>query len=87
MYAMWNDPADDDSNRRWARESWAAMQPHAADGMYVNFLGADRGTVADIREAARSAYGDDTLARLTALKDRYDPDNVFRLNHNIPPSG
>jgi len=87
MYAMWNDPADDDSNRRWARESWAAMQPHAADGMYVNFLGADPGTVADIREAARSAYGDDTLARLTALKDRYDPDNVFRLNHNIPPSG
>ena len=87
MYAMWHDPSGDDVNRRWARDSWAAMQPHAAEGMYVNFMGADGGSAADIREAARAAYGDRKLARLIELKDRYDPDNVFRLNHNIPPSG
>jgi FAD/FMN-containing dehydrogenase len=87
LYALWHDAADDDANRRWARDSWTAMQPHAAEGMYVNFMGVEGGSAADIREAARSAYGDRKLARLTAIKDRYDPDNVFRLNHNIPPSG
>jgi FAD/FMN-containing dehydrogenase len=87
LYAMWHDAAEDDANRRWARDSWAAMQPHAAEGMYVNFMGVEGGSAADIREAARAAYGDRKLARLTAIKDRYDPDNVFRLNHNIPPSG
>jgi len=86
LYAMWYYPSDDDANRRWARDAWAAMQPHAAEGMYVNFLGAEAGSAAGAREAARAAYGDRKLARLTALKDRYDPDNVFRLNHNIPPS-
>ncbi len=86
MYALWTDEHDDDANRRWARDSWAAMQPHAAEGMYVNFLGADDGGEDEVREAARAAYGDRKLARLTALKDRYDPDNVFRLNHNVPPT-
>jgi FAD/FMN-containing dehydrogenase len=52
----------------------------------VNFVGVEGGSAADIRDAARAAYGDRKLGRLTALKNRYDPDNVFRLNHNIPPS-
>jgi FAD/FMN-containing dehydrogenase len=87
MYAMWHDAAEDDTNRAWARDSWTAMQPHAAEGMYVNFMGLEGEPAADLREPARAAYGDRKLARLTALKDRYDPDNVFRLNHNIPPTG
>jgi FAD/FMN-containing dehydrogenase len=87
IYAMWHNASEDDANRRWARDSWTAMQPHAAEGMYVNFVGLEGGSAADIRDAARAAYGNQKLARLTALKDRYDPDNVFRLNHNIPPSG
>ena len=48
-------------------------------GVYANFL-SDEGAA-----GVESAYGD-RLKRLTALKDRYDPDNVFRLNANIPPS-
>lgn len=87
LHAMWHDPAEDDVNRRSARDSWTAMQPHATEGMYVNLMGAEGGSGADIREAARVVYGDQKLARLAALKDRYDPDTVFRLNHNIPPSG
>ena len=87
MYALWTDPAGDDANRTWARESWAAMQPHAAAGMYVNFLGTEGGDEVAIREAALAAYGERKLARLTAIKDRFDPKNVFHMNHNIRPSG
>ena len=49
------------------------------DGAYVNYLGADATS-----EAAQSAYGP-AYARLVALKDRYDPTNVFRLSQNVRP--
>ncbi len=85
IYAVWDDPADDEAAKTWARQFHATMRAHGAAGEYVNFLGAeDRG--ADPREQALAAYGPEKLARLVALKDRFDPDNIFRLNHNIPPS-
>lgn len=63
----------------WAREGWEALRPHSV-GVYANFLN-------DEDEAGvKDAYGS-RLARLTALKDRYDPTNFFRMNANIPPSG
>jgi FAD/FMN-containing dehydrogenase len=63
----------------WAREFYSAIQPHQV-GAYVNFL--DR----DDAERVPAAYGEGTYRRLVALKDRHDPDNLFRLNHNIRPS-
>jgi FAD/FMN-containing dehydrogenase len=77
----WEDPADDEARIAAPRRFAAAMEPFAS-GVYVNSLAdeADGGGV-------RAAYYVATLERLTALKDRYDPDNVFHLNHNIPPSG
>jgi hypothetical protein len=54
------------------------MKPFAS-GVYVNVLG-DEGEA-----GIRRAYGSDQVARLAALKDRYDPENVFHLNHNIRP--
>jgi FAD/FMN-containing dehydrogenase len=60
------------------RDHWEALRPHSA-GVYANFL-SDEGAA-----GVQAAYGD-RLARLTALKDRYDPTNVFRLNANIAPS-
>src|SRR5579859_1351232 len=78
--AMWLDPKDTDEQIGWARDFWSAMQPFSTGGVYVNFLsneGEDR---------VRAAYDADTYDRLVALKNKYDPANLFRLNQNIKPS-
>jgi FAD/FMN-containing dehydrogenase len=86
MYGVWSDPGDDERGRTWAKGAHAALEPFASAGQYVNFLGAESpGGAADGRSQALAAYGPAKLARLVELKRRYDPDNVFRLNHNIPP--
>jgi len=78
VHGRWIDPADDDKVVSWAREFFAAAAPHAAGSVYINFLTQDEGT--RIREAYGPNYG-----RLQAIKQRYDPDNLFRFNHNIRP--
>jgi FAD/FMN-containing dehydrogenase len=60
------------------RDFWSALSPYHA-GVYVNFL-MDEG-----EERVRQAYGPAKYDRLRELKRRYDPDNLFRLNQNIPP--
>ena len=79
--AVWT-PEDPDAERhiQWARDYFAAMQPHARDRVYLNFLG-DEGP-----HRVRQAYGPATYDRLAELKATYDPDNFFRLNQNIHPS-
>ncbi|MGH6899437.1 MAG: FAD-binding oxidoreductase [Geminicoccaceae bacterium] len=76
--SIWENPADDEANVRWARELWRAMRPFSTGGVYVNNLG-DEG-----EERVRAAYGGN-YERLVALKTRYDPTNLFRLNQNIKP--
>jgi hypothetical protein len=66
-------------NAAWARGAWAAMKPFLSGGIYVNYLDGDQG-----EEGVEAAYGP-AYARLAALKTKYDPTNVFRLNHNIAP--
>jgi FAD/FMN-containing dehydrogenase len=75
----WTDPAEDEQRIESARRFGAAMEPFAS-GVYVNDL-TDEG-----QAGIRRAYGPGTLARLAALKDRYDPGNLFHLNHNIRPT-
>jgi hypothetical protein len=79
LAAAWA-PSDPNGERHvaWVREGWQALRPDSV-GVYANFL-SDEGVT-----GLEAAYGG-RLARLTALKDRYDPDNVFHLNANIPPS-
>jgi hypothetical protein len=79
LIAAWP-PPDPNGERHiaWAREGWEALRPHSA-GVYASFI-SDEGAA-----GVEAAYGD-RLQRLTALKDRYDPTNFFRLNANIPPS-
>jgi FAD/FMN-containing dehydrogenase len=68
---------------QWAREFWGAMQPSSTGAVYVNYLGreADEGP-----DRIKAAYGPEKYARLVAMKNRYDPSNLFRLNQNIKPS-
>lgn len=75
---MWEQEADDARLIAAAREFCAAIRPFATGGAYLNFTPEDR---------VRDAYGDAKYGRLVALKDRYDPENLFRLNQNIKPSG
>jgi FAD/FMN-containing dehydrogenase len=77
--ARWTDPAEDTIRIAAARASATTLEPFAS-GAYVNALG-DEGAA-----GLRRAYSTAKLARLTALKDAVDPDNVFHLNQNIVPS-
>jgi FAD/FMN-containing dehydrogenase len=79
--SSWTEPAEDEANIAWAREAWASMRRFASEGIYLNFPG-----FGEEQEAlVRAAYGPN-YARLQAVKARYDPSNLFRLNFNIPPS-
>jgi FAD/FMN-containing dehydrogenase len=77
--SVWTDPADNEANIAWSRETFAALRPHFAAGRWLNYLGGDQA-----EDAIRAAYGPN-YDRLVEVKRRYDPDNVFHLNHNIAP--
>ena len=77
--AAYPDPASSPEYTAWVREYWSALHPHAT-GSYVNFL------MNEGEERVRGAYGAN-YARLAALKHRYDPGNLFRMNQNIKPGG
>ena len=79
VHARWQDAAEDDRCRDWARDVFRALAPFATGGGYVNFLTEDEG------DRVASAYGVN-YERLQAAKRRYDPDNLFRVNLNIPPA-
>jgi FAD/FMN-containing dehydrogenase len=79
--ANWEGDEHDDANVAWARACVEDLRPFSGGGTYLNFPG-----FLDEREQqVRDAYGAN-LERLARLKRRYDPDNVFRLNHNIAPA-
>jgi FAD/FMN-containing dehydrogenase len=83
IFTAWTDPAEDAANMGWGREFWAAVQPFAAEGVYVNYLG---DAVAEGSNRVRAAYGPATYDRLAALKRAYDPTNLFCMNQNIAPA-
>jgi hypothetical protein len=80
MLSGWEDPAEADKNIAWTRKLHDAMQPSLHAGMYVNAVGADSA------QLIRAAYRPETYERLVALKGKYDPMNLFRLNPNIEPT-
>lgn len=78
VFPGWTAPADDDEIIAWARAFHEATAPFATGGVYANLL--DR----DDRDAAQKAYGAN-LDRLSRLKAKWDPKNLFHMNHNVVP--
>jgi FAD/FMN-containing dehydrogenase len=78
--ATWDDAEDDDAGRDWVRAAMTFVEADAIQGRYAN-ENADAGPA-----ETRLIYGDAKVDRLAALKRRWDPDNVFRLNHNVEPA-
>jgi FAD/FMN-containing dehydrogenase len=76
---QWDEPGDDARNIAWARELAETLRPFASGGVYITFS-SDTGEER-VRDAFRSHHD-----RLVAIKDRYDPGNLFHLGHNIRPS-
>ncbi len=79
VHTRWSAPSDDERCIAWARGLFDALAPHATGGVYVNFMPEDEA------QRVQGAYGPN-FARLTQLKAKYDPGNLFRLNQNIPPA-
>jgi FAD/FMN-containing dehydrogenase len=77
--SVWTDPAATDANIAWTRETHAALAPELSGRRWLNYLGDDQA-----EDAIRGAYGPN-YDRLREIKRRYDPENVFHLNHNIAP--
>ncbi|HET7487397.1 MAG TPA: FAD-binding oxidoreductase [Acidimicrobiales bacterium] len=75
------DDEDGPEHAAWARAAWGAVRPYSTGGNYTNVQMGDED---DVR--LKEAYGD-SLDRLSAVKARYDPDNLFRVNRNIKPAG
>jgi hypothetical protein len=79
VISQWTDPAEAARHIQWTRDFWNAVEPFASGQVYVNHLDAEEGT------RIRAAYGPG-YERLVALKNKYDPTNLFRLNQNIKPT-
>jgi len=75
----WTDPAEDDLQIGWSRGLWRAMQPFVRQTAYVNYLSDGE------QDRVQTAYGE-RYERLVALKTKYDPTNLFRMNQNIQPA-
>ncbi|MER7762310.1 FAD-binding oxidoreductase [Streptomyces sp. NPDC097619] len=78
-FAIWSDPADDERCREWVREVRAGSRPWSTGDVYLNFIG-DEGP-----DRVVAGVGAENARRLAAVKREWDPDNVFRFNHNILP--
>jgi FAD/FMN-containing dehydrogenase len=80
--ANWDSPSDDEANITWARDLYRDLGQFSSGGTYLNFPG----FVEEGDDLLRASYGD-SYARLQEVKAKYDPDNLFRSNFNIPSSG
>jgi len=80
IIAQWIESAADSENVQWARAVWKAAQPYVSAAVYMNHMTAD-----ETIDGVRDGYGRAKYEKLAVLKAKYDPDNFFRLNHNIAP--
>lgn len=74
------DPSRAQEITNWAKNYWQAVHPYNRDGGYINFIGTD-----EPEGRLKATYGEN-YERLVQVKTKYDPNNVFHINHNIKPS-
>jgi hypothetical protein len=79
--STWQEPEDADANIAWTRAFWSALQPYSSGKTYFNFPG----LLEEGDALVRTTFGANH-ERLVALKNKYDPTNLFRLNQNIKPT-
>lgn len=79
-FGLWEDPADDERGKQWAHDIRTDLKPWSSGAVYLNFIG-DEG-----EDRIIAGFGRDNYARLAGVKKRYDPENLFHLNHNIKPT-
>jgi FAD/FMN-containing dehydrogenase len=79
VHTRWREPAQDAECIQWARQFFNRTAPYATGGVYVNFMPEDE------TDRTQGAYGAD-YDRLAAIKAKYDPGNLFRMNQNIQPA-
>ena len=79
VISQWMDPAESPDHVGWTREYWTAVEPYATGEVYVNHLDAEE--AGRLRGAYTRNYD-----KLVALKNKYDPTNLFRMNQNIRPT-
>lgn len=79
LVSTWTDPRENQRHIDWTRDSFAALSKFAT-GAYVNFMGEEG------EDRVKAAYGAEKFSRLTSLKNKYDPANLFRFNQNVKPS-
>ncbi|HZH18985.1 MAG TPA: FAD-binding oxidoreductase [Geodermatophilus sp.] len=83
IYGFWTDPADDAARIAFVRGMSADMEPFATGGQYVNFQGQE--PAGHRAFDPRTVFGPTKYQRLVDVKRRYDPENLFHVNNNIPP--
>jgi FAD/FMN-containing dehydrogenase len=80
IVSRWANPSDAEGNVAWARATSEAAKPFTTGRVYVNYIDAS-----DAPDRVRAAFSPEKFARLTEIKRKYDPSNVFRMNQNISP--
>lgn len=79
-FGLWKNPDEDAEVLAWAREGRADLAPWATGDVYLNFIGEEG------QERVVAGFGRNNYSRLSKIKAKYDPQNVFRANHNIRPA-
>lgn len=79
--STWEDPTESERNIAWTRKVWTEMRQFSDGGIYLNFAG----FLEEGEKLLHEAHGEN-YTRLVDLKNKYDPTNLFRLNHNIKPT-
>jgi FAD/FMN-containing dehydrogenase len=77
----WTDAAETPRHVAWVRDAWSRLAPHTTGTVYLNFLGREE---KDAGALVRRAFGAN-YDRLVEVKTKFDPENLFRLNQNVPP--